>query len=533
MKDRVSNDQQLHSLALEANKIIKNNKYLKKKLDNYNFYNNLAKETMTKSLQNRTMPLTSFFENYAEKLQNDNNKLKKEFKNINLKYNSLKEKCKPDISLENFFEEKKNENFIFEHLIVEKNNIIDFLKKSINSSKEYNYTREPKRDTLIDIKRGKKDLEKIASDLQQSMLNQCKGYNKYDNRIKKYRSQKKRISNNIELLKKYINKKNIQSERCMRDLFKYEKIKYEDINHIIKKKNQSKKSIILEFPKIENLFEISSEEIENENIIDDELHSDEEVNFDKKIQHPKQISRIYINEIKKIVPQFNFDQINFNKSRINFEIDLYSLERRNYKFKNIDNQLKEMNKKFQKINYKLDFLKKKELAMNEYIIKLEEKYKDVKPMIYQRTQCDIQTSSDFITKSLKASLKDVGNYKNFDEFNETVESICSEEKGKENLLFDSITEDENENEINEKNNNNKKEIKNSISCNEEEKENGNKNIKFERLSNGKKNKFSSKTFKDKNLNNFKSKFKYGQPVSILRNEIKNKSYKHSQRARSK
>ena len=52
----------------------------------------------------------------------------------------------------------------------------------------------------------------------------------------------------------------------------------------IKEKKGNK--IIYEFQKIEDLFNISSEDGEKEKIIDDELHSDDESVFEKKIKQP-------------------------------------------------------------------------------------------------------------------------------------------------------------------------------------------------------------------------------------------------------
>ena len=74
--------------------------------------------------------------------------------------------------------------------------------------------------------------------------------------------------------------------------------------------------IIAKFKKVEDLFDISSEEGENEQIIDEEFHSDDENNFENKIKLKKQLKRDYLKKIKKTVPDINLGQIEYNKLKI-------------------------------------------------------------------------------------------------------------------------------------------------------------------------------------------------------------------------
>ena len=96
------------------------------------------------------------------------------------------------------------EEFALDYLKDEKDCIIKLLKKSVKSSKEFHLFREPRRDSLIDTKKGNKEIEITTSELQQNMLYECKKCNKYTHKIKKYNYQKKEIKKNIELLKKKI-----------------------------------------------------------------------------------------------------------------------------------------------------------------------------------------------------------------------------------------------------------------------------------------------------------------------------------------
>ena len=59
------------------------------------------------------------------------------------------------------------------------------------------------------------------------------------------------------------------------------------VNKTEKKRNK----IIKEFQKVEDLFNSSSEESENEKLIDDELHSDDETVFEKKINNEKKLKK--------------------------------------------------------------------------------------------------------------------------------------------------------------------------------------------------------------------------------------------------
>ena len=122
--------------------------------------NILAKDNMTKCLLDKNIPPITLFNKYTEIIKNDFDKLKMEYENIYLKYGSLKDEIiKNDISIEATISQKKNEEFILDNLIIEKNNIINLLKKSINLSKEFHLVREKIRDNLVDTKKIKRNIE--------------------------------------------------------------------------------------------------------------------------------------------------------------------------------------------------------------------------------------------------------------------------------------------------------------------------------------------------------------------------------------
>ena len=76
------------------------------------------------------------------------------------------------------------------------------------------------------------------------------------------------------------------------------------------------------------------------------------------------------------------------------------MERRKYKSKNIDNNIKEIKTKIEKIHKKISLLKQKENIMREFVKKLEEKYQELKPMLYQKSDNNIPCQSDYIINSL-------------------------------------------------------------------------------------------------------------------------------------
>ena len=195
----------MNTLAKDAVKKITSNKYLLKKYDIFSHYNNLTKEIITKCLTEiNNTPLT-YFSQYSKEIENDYNNLKIDYNNIFTKFNALLDECRSDISMgKPILVEKKKEEFFLDNIKIEKEDTINSLKKSIKSSKEYHLFREPKRDNLIDIKKGTEEMERITNDLQQNMLYECKQCNKYTNRIIKYKSKLIGIKKNIELLKKYI-----------------------------------------------------------------------------------------------------------------------------------------------------------------------------------------------------------------------------------------------------------------------------------------------------------------------------------------
>ena len=184
------------------------------------------------------------------------------------------------------------------------------------------------------------------------------------NKGKKYKENKKNINinNNIKNIYDININKALSAE-----------------NRIIKKIKNPKKNknkIIQSFLNLEDLFEISDTENndEDEVLIDCMLHSNDETILENRINHNKTLSNYYKENINKEIPKINLELIEYNKLKVYQEIDLYSLQRRKYKGGNIDINIKIIKKRIKKIQEKENLNYKKVNAMKKYIDELKNKY---------------------------------------------------------------------------------------------------------------------------------------------------------------
>lgn len=158
------------------------------------------------------------------------------------------------------------------------------------------------------------------------------------------------------------------------------------------KKSQKNDKIIQSFQNLEELFGSSNSENEQEEIIiDTVIHSDDETTLENKIIPKKSLSGTYLQEIQSKIPKINLDLIEFNKLKVFQEIDLYSLQRRNYKNMSVDDNINITKKKIKKIKNKININSKKAEAMKKFIDDLKNKY-----ILYKR----IKTKSSAINSKV-------------------------------------------------------------------------------------------------------------------------------------
>ena len=434
-------DDNINNLASEANEIMAENKYYYKKLSLYEKYIAMTKDVITKLLSNNdTESALETFDKYIEEIQKDYDNMNKLYEEKELpEYNNLMDNCFSEISLgKPLLEKERNTKFYLEYSKLEKDDIIKDLKRSIKKSKEFQLFREPSRYTLIKMKEGAKEIEKTTNELQQNMLYELKKCNKFKERIIKYNKQIKEIEKNIDILK---NKNKPKKDSDSNISIDYNEIRLEpeffkgknDLKYSYnvgifngfgfnshnkkfkednkseggsedrkKKKNDRKKrgeAIIPEFQKVEDLFEISDVETDKENMIYDELNSDEEIVFSTKIRQPIKLTEFHFDDVKKEVPEINLAQIEYNKMKVVKEDDLYSLQRRKYKSQNIDNNIKELKKDIEKLEQQIELVKQKEKIMKDYIEKVKKKYLEIRK--YSKRNTSVHNKEvKFIKKSL-------------------------------------------------------------------------------------------------------------------------------------
>ena len=164
-------------------------------------------------------------------------------------------------------------------------------------------------------------------------------------------------------------------------------------NKIKEREKERKKKVKqkLNFLTLDELFDLDNEEGEKEVIIQEELHSDDEIIFEKKIKNKNRINTEYLAQIKKQVPGLYLNQIEFNKKKVMNEADLYSFQRREYNKQDIDENIKTMKKKIKimkkRININVDKIK----AFMNFERKVKEQYKVLKTvkMVYSKKDYDI------------------------------------------------------------------------------------------------------------------------------------------------
>ena len=167
---------------------------------------------------------------------------------------------------------------------------------------------------------------------------------------------------------------------------------------------EPKKNKKINLPTVEELFDLNNNEGEKEALIDEELHSDDEIVFEKKIKSKKKIIVDYLPKIKKQIPNLYFSQIEFNKSKVMNEADLYSFQRRQYQMQNMDENLKMMKKKLKIIKRRCKINEEKCETIQNYTKECEENYKSLKNLKIQMSMKQEKVSfmkKEFFTQHTK------------------------------------------------------------------------------------------------------------------------------------
>ena len=178
----------------------------------------------------------------------------------------------------------------------------------------------------------------------------------------------------------------------------------DNINSSIKEKEKKKKmKEKFKFLTFEELFDLENEEGEKEIIIQEELHSDDEVVFEKKIKNKNRINTEYLSKIKKQVPGLFLNQIEFNKKKVMNEADLYSFQRREFNRQNIDQNIKTMKKKIKIMKRRKELNGQKLKVLMDFDKKAEEQYESLKK---------VKVLSSLKDKDISFMKKEFYNYRN-------------------------------------------------------------------------------------------------------------------------
>ena len=499
--------QLLKNYALKAKEQIQISNNLHKIIDLYSNYIKKIKNILfdKNSIEENLKNIVQNLKNNIEKLQNDNQKLKN-------KYDMFYKQCTDELEMDRpNLNQSKDDNFILEYSLKQRDFIIQKLKNSIKNAKIYNVFRESKRETYTEISELNSVIKNISEESQFNLILRAKKYNILKEKMKKKRlkmnklkekinklnelinimtidskmiNQNKQILNsenktldntpstNMEILPKtekisenqiisknnekfllFENSKKYEEDSANNDENRYSKKnskklknailstkipvsfgsiktmsvnpmlddafskneiyidnsninKFENKKNIFKKNNNlnkalseenrkskkiknKKNKIIQSFLNLEDLFEITDSENEDEEVlIDTILHSDDETILENKINSKKTISKTYKEQIEKNLPKINLSLIEYNKLKAYQEVDLYSLQRRDYKGHDIEDNIKWISKKMKKLKLKENLNNKKVKIMKKYIDDLKNKYKLYKKIIIRSTAND-------------------------------------------------------------------------------------------------------------------------------------------------
>ena len=382
-----------------------------------------------------------------------NSNLKEEINKGQQKLKLLQKNSLSELSIEDrTLSQLSIDNFILNNTLSKLNSTTQSLNESIETSKKHEIFREPKRESIIDIKQSKTVFPVYNLELQQKMLSYCRAYSKYRyknaKKLIKINIQKQNINALIDLIKTYTSKlaeksqenkpqkKNSkiqnnsnnnnkiikQKGKSKGKKLKRTKTKSKFTNNILEQKLQepnivksndhrqnsfNKKNSLnisvnnifnsdiktkkekpterkkINILKIDELLDIDNIEAEDENIIDNELNSDDDVFFEKKVKPKKTINKEYISDLRKDVPIINLSQIEFNKIKVINEADAYSFQKRKLEQNNITWQIKNFKKQIKNLEKQISINKNKLKVIHNFIEDVKYNYKLLRPIKVQ------------------------------------------------------------------------------------------------------------------------------------------------------
>ena len=309
------------------------------------------------------------------------------------------------------FRESKRENFID---IKQSKNVfpvcnLELQQKMLSYCRAYSKYRYKNAKKLIKINKEKQNILSLIEFIKECSMKfgeeslenklKCKGVNNLEiNKIStkngkikikelKRTKTKAKLSKKISA-SKFLESTDLKSKEQRQNSFDNKKLLNIRINDIFnsnikmkKKENTEKKKINL--LNIDELLDVNNIEVEDENIIDNELNSDDDVFFEKKIKPKKTINKEYISILRKDVPTINLSQIEFNKIKVINDADAYSFQKRKIEQNNINWQIKNLKKQIKNTEKQISINKNKLNVIHNFIEDVKYNYKLLRPIKVQ------------------------------------------------------------------------------------------------------------------------------------------------------
>ena len=434
--------QTIYSLAQAATNKIYENKLLSQEIISLKGNINLIKEILMKyssltpndESKKKKLILDGVY-NIHDSLKKSNEKLNKEKLKLNRKLeNELdkifdkKEILRQELSI------KKIDNFILLSKLEEKDTEITNISHLINSFIIAKMFPIEKLDKKIGPGTGCYYFDNVKQKFSDELMNELLYVNYYIKNCARLNEKKKYLQNKINYYNEvisYIKKLNLIGKSFNEDIKNNQK---EELLINIKaklsgsqrNKNKSKKIDILT---VSQLFDVNNDEGKSEAIIDDELHSDDDVTFQPKVKQNNKISKGFrLTQIQKKIPKVDLSMIEFNKKKIMNEADLYSFKRRKFESKNIDEQIKEMSIKRKEILHKCKISVKKIIAMKQFSENMQKNYNILKPLKLKTSVFVGINDNNINFDDNKEELKDI----------EEINECESDEENYDNIMNENI-----------------------------------------------------------------------------------------------
>ena len=382
----------IYTLAKSAKDKINENKLLIEEIDSLKNSLHLIKEIFIKcsSLNSNGISKKNVIfdgiNNIHNSLKLSNEKLYKENKKFSNKLDSYLNDifCEKD-SLRQQLKIKKIDNFILLSKLKEKDYEISNLTKLIEDFIIAKLFPVDKFDKKIGDNTGYYYLYKTKEQLSNELMNELLYFNLNYKQCIKQNTKKKKLEDKINYYNEIIlniKKFNLKGKTFDED-YNYEKnIQNKDIKFKLSGSQKIPKKISkIDILTVSQLFDVNNDEGKSEAIIDDELHSDDEVTFQPKVKHNNKITKGFrLTQIKEKIPKIDLSLIEFNKKKIMNEADLYSFKRRKFETQNIDEQIKEMALRRKEILHKCKTNIKKIIAMRKFSEDMQKNYNLLKPL---------------------------------------------------------------------------------------------------------------------------------------------------------